>query len=115
MPTSISDASDHRIFEIAEIVEQLEDWSSASHATPEMGEYLVSLYKQERMWGPLAEAYTYAAIEYNAVGKEWKARELAALAVQAGLLYGGPYDEDVNHMQRLLQDPQSHWSWKLRH
>lgn len=79
-----------------------------------MAELVVSLYDQERMWGPIAEAYALAAIEYNGVGDAWTAMRFARKAVEAGLLYGGPGDEDVRVMQELLRDPWGHWSWMLR-
>jgi hypothetical protein len=66
------------------------------------------------MYGPIAEAYTLAAIEFNGAGDMWMAQKYARLAVEAGLLYGGPLDDDVNEMETLLKDPRGHWSWMLR-
>lgn len=113
-PLPQTSASDARIEQIAELRVDLEDYSPESEACPAMAELLVSLYEQERMWGPIAEAYALAAIEYNGVGDVWMAQRYARLAVEAGLLYGGPHDEDVRVMQELLRDPWAHWSWMLR-
>ena len=79
-----------------------------------MAELLVSLYEQERMWGPIAEAYAFAALEYNGAGDPWTAQKFARLSVEAGLIYGGPHDDDVGQMEQLLKDPWEHWSWMLR-
>ncbi|KAI8627336.1 hypothetical protein F5Y19DRAFT_477549 [Xylariaceae sp. FL1651] len=107
-------ASDARIRQVIEIREQLRDYSSASQATAQMAELMVSLYEQERMWAMLYEAYTYAAIEWNGVGEPWLATKYARLAIQYGLACGGPKDSDVIHMKELAKDPWSHWSWMLR-
>lgn len=79
-----------------------------------MAELMISLYEQERLHGPIMEAYALAAIEYNGVGEPWTAQKYARLAVESGLLYGGPADTDVKEMEKLLKDPSAHWSWMLR-
>lgn len=79
-----------------------------------MSELLVSLYEQERLHGPISEAYALAAIEFNGVGEPWTAQKYARLAVESGLIYGGPADTDVKEMEKLLKDPWAHWSWMLR-
>jgi hypothetical protein len=112
--SAISSASDSRIDKIARIRDNLEDYSPESVASPEMADLLISLYEQERMWGPIAEAYSYAALEYNGAGDAFIAQKYAHLAVEVGLVYGGPHDTDVKEMEQLLKDPKAHWSWKLR-
>jgi hypothetical protein len=110
----ISEASDERIEHMSDLRDELDDYSSDSDATPGMADLMVSLYEQERLYGPISEAYTFAAIEYNGVGDLWTSQKYARLAVEAGLLYGGPADKDVKQMQQLLKDPVKHWSWMLR-
>jgi hypothetical protein len=113
-PEPQADASDDRIEQILELREELEDYTSDSEATPGMAELAVSLYEQERLYGPISEAYTFAAIEYNGIGDVWTAQKYARLAIESGLLYGGPADKDVKQMENLLKDPKAHWSWMLR-
>jgi hypothetical protein len=79
-----------------------------------MAELLVSLYEQERLWGPINEAYGHAAIEFNAVGKTVAAERYASLAFEAGLIYRGGQHKDVMDMKTLLYSPRAHWSWKFR-
>jgi hypothetical protein len=113
-PETHTHASDARIEQIASLREELEDYTPESEATTSMAELLVSLYEQERLHGPISEAYALAAIEFNGVGEPWTAQKYARLAIESGLLYGGPADRDVKEMEKLLRDPWGHWSWMLR-
>ncbi|KAH9906393.1 hypothetical protein F4778DRAFT_725669 [Xylariomycetidae sp. FL2044] len=107
-------ASDARVAQIQELRSQLRDYEATSQATPQMGELMVSLYEQERLWGLLYEAYTYAAVEWNGAGEPWAATRYARLAVQHGLAAVGPHNSDVREMRSLARDPWAHWSWMLR-
>lgn len=109
-----TEASDARVRQIVELRKQFRNWGPDSQATPAMGDLLVSLYEQERLWNIMHEAYTFAAIEYNGAGEPWTATKYARLAIQRGLLSGGPQDHDVLEMKALARDPWSHWSWMLR-
>jgi hypothetical protein len=81
--------------------------------TPSMAELLISLYKQERLHTSIADAYRLAALSYSAVGDEWKAIKWAMKAVEAGLIHDGPREGDVVDMERFLDDPRKHWSWRV--
>lgn len=70
-------ASDARVAQIQELRRQLRDYDATSQATPAMGELLVSLFHQERLWATMYEAYTYAAIEHNGAGDPWTATKCA--------------------------------------
>ncbi|KAH6654073.1 hypothetical protein BKA67DRAFT_604491 [Truncatella angustata] len=107
-------ASDARIRQIQVVRKQLQDWGPHSQATTAMAELLISLYRQERLWTMLYEAYTYAAIEYNGDGEPWLATKYARLAIHHGLASGGPSNPDVVEMMALVTDPWAHWSWMLR-
>ncbi|KAF1813010.1 SET domain-containing protein [Eremomyces bilateralis CBS 781.70] len=107
-------ASDHRLDAIDFLTKELANRTEASTASPETAELLVSLCEQERLDGPIADAYTYAAIEYNGVGDHRTAQKYAMLAIERGLLYSGEKDSDVIAMYRLMADPQNHWSWMYR-
>jgi hypothetical protein len=106
--------SDRRLELIAELESYLNDWSEDSIATPEMADTLLSLYEQERLYTQIEGAYVYAALAYNAVGKQYTAIKHAALAVEFGMVSSGPKDRHVLSMRRLMMDPESHWSWMRR-
>lgn len=111
---SLVSESDKRIDEIRALSEILEEWEDANvtkKATPALAQRLVALYDEEGLLAPIAEAYTLAAVEFNAHGKDVEARGYAELAVAAGLLHAGRHDKDVNGMRLLAQNPRSHWSY----
>lgn len=64
-------ASDARLAQIEQLRRQFRDYEPSSQATPGMGELMVSLFEQERLWSSMYEAYTYAALEYNGAGEPW--------------------------------------------
>jgi len=70
------------------------------------------LYEQERFEVPIAEAYTYAALEYAYVGNRELARKYAALAVERNLLWLGPRSKYVSGMAVLMEEPEVHASWR---
>jgi hypothetical protein len=79
-----------------------------------MAEQLISLYREENLHAPIAEAYMYAALQNSANGQQFMAVKYASLAVEKGMLYAGPDYKDVVEMRSLMDDPGKHWSWKLR-
>lgn len=110
-PRIFTDASDARLKLIAEITEKLADKTQNRTGSIDDAKLLISLYEQERLDAPIAEAYTYAALEENYVGNTVKAKKWAAMALEMNLLYGGPKDPDFGYMQQLFDDPKAHWSW----
>ncbi|ETS82058.1 hypothetical protein PFICI_07060 [Pestalotiopsis fici W106-1] len=107
-------ASDDRIAQILDLQGHLTDYTGDSYATPEMAETLVSLYEQERLYSRLYEAYTYAAIEFNAVGKVWEAIKYARLAIQHSFVVAGPNNDDHYELAALAENPTTHWSHLMR-
>ncbi|KAK6088909.1 lysine methyltransferase [Seiridium cupressi] len=107
-------ASDARIAQILDLQRHFADYSKDSFATPEMAETLISLYQQERLYSRMYEAYTYAAIEYNAVGRPWEAIKYARLAIQHGFIARGAKDEDSYELYELAEDPWEHWSFMMK-
>ncbi|KAE9969973.1 hypothetical protein EG328_006535 [Venturia inaequalis] len=110
------DLSDDRISEILMLETYLENRQIAPADSTEMAELLVSLYEQERLYTYMAKAYALAAIEWNGVGQEYKARAWAYKSVQAGMIVGesamvGGYADD---MDDLLDGARAHWSWRHR-
>ena len=112
--TAVATASDTRVQQILALQKHLMDRDATSQATAEMAEFLVSLYAQERLLAPVAEAHTLAAYEYNGQGEGYLAMKHASLAVELGLVYGGVEYADVLDMKKLLEEPSKHWSWKFR-
>jgi hypothetical protein len=115
----IRDASDRRIEEILHLTAMLQDYSIESEITGagtgiKVADLLLQLYELEGMLGPKSEAYVLAAVEYNSAQKKWDAVRFANLAIEAGLLYGGPKDGDVLSMMELVKAPERHWSWDYR-
>lgn len=118
-PLPIRSASDARIGEMRRLQEVLGDYTAESEVKSSedgiaMAELLVQLYELEGMLGPKAEGYVYAALEYSSAMRKWEALRYAHMAVEAGLLYGGPKDGDVLAMAELISDPEAHWSWGVR-
>ncbi|KAK4177469.1 hypothetical protein QBC36DRAFT_327028 [Triangularia setosa] len=109
-----SEASDNRIQQIKKLVGEFSDWSTDSRATPQLAELVLSLYEQEKLWGSMYEAYTWLALEYNAVGEPWTAVKYANKAVEWGIPVVGAKDGDMEQMRRLIVDPWAHWSWLKR-
>lgn len=115
----IRDASDRRVHEIKRLTAMLQDHSANGLITEsksgiDVANLLIELYRLEGMLGPVAEAYAWAALEYSSARMEWDAVRFANMAVEAGLLYGGPKDSDVLSMMALMSAPQRHWSWDFR-
>jgi hypothetical protein len=109
-------ASDERIKTIWELTEYLQNWEPCRDckATPEMAEWLVSLYEQERLYSWIADAYVLAALAYNAVGSEWMAAKYAMKALEVGIIHLGPRAADVREMGELVRATREHWSWMAR-
>lgn len=110
----ITKASDARIAQILDLQRHFLDYSEKSFASPEMAETLISLYQQERLYSRMYEVYTYAAIEYNAVGRPWEAIKYARLAIQHGFVARGAKNEDNYELSELAEDPWEHWSYMMR-
>jgi len=109
-----AEASDARIRQIKELKALLRSWKADSPASPQMAELFISLYEQEKLGGSMYSAYSFAALEYNAVGDPWTATKYARLAVDHGIPMVGEQAADVVEMKKLADDPWAHWSWMLR-
>ncbi|KAF2800891.1 hypothetical protein K505DRAFT_227759 [Melanomma pulvis-pyrius CBS 109.77] len=92
----------------------LNDWSSASAATPKLAEKMLQLYRQEGLEGFLDVPYGFAALAYNAVGDNKRAEKYAAKAKEAILMKDGVWSPNLGIWNELLQDSRAHWSFKRR-
>lgn len=105
-------ASDARLQEIDALETKLSDFQAS--VTLDMVERYIGLFRTERLEAKMFGAYTTAALNYNLLGKDKKAREYAQLAVEAGLLENGPGAADVTAMTELAEDPRKHFTWRRR-
>ncbi|KAI0834675.1 SET domain-containing protein [Hypoxylon sp. FL0890] len=106
--------SDERVEKIHALLKEMDDYSTASEASPEMAELLVSLYEEEGILGRINEAYYRAAIEYIGVGDIANATKYATLCVDHGLRFIGPDRPFIKSMQELIANPTGHPKWKFR-
>lgn len=111
---SLTAESDARLYQIAELAEKLNDWTSSSSATPEMAEAMISMYDQERLWAYQATAYKHAAEVYSSFGNKFMAIKYARMSVEFSILDKGFSDPDVREMKKMAKDPEMTWSWKKR-
>lgn len=105
------DASDKRLAMIQEIKEKLNNWTDPLPNRTKMAEYLIDLYKTERMEGQISTAYESAAYAYAVIGDEYMVKKYATLAWESlTILYGGDHELTVE-MEELLQKPTEHRTW----
>lgn len=107
--------SEDRVNEILLLESHLEGNVAPADPTA-MAELLVSLYEQESLHLHISKAYALAALEYNGIGDEYKARSWAYKSVEASLIVGETADIDkyVEDMEDLLDGARIHWSWRYR-
>ena len=108
----LRNASDERVEDILDLEAVFDGDVDAREADPAMAEALVALYEQERLWATKAGAHMKAALEHAAVGNEHDALRHARLGVELGLLYSGPWDDDVDEMKSMLEGIKEHPSWR---
>lgn len=113
-PDARAAESDARVEQIVRLKEELREWGVRSRGCPEMAELVVALHEMEGLWGAMHEAYTLAALEYNAAGDPWTAVKYARLGIEWGLPMLGEGDGDVKALRELAADPWGHWSWERR-
>lgn len=93
---------------------ELDDYTPASHASPEKAEELISLYELEGLKTRIHEAYYRAAVEWSGAGDSTKAVRYAMLSILRGQLMAGSDRPFVANMRELVKDPEKHWTWKFR-
>jgi hypothetical protein len=75
-------------------------------------ERFLKLYEEERLHVRLAEAYELAAVNFNYLGDDKRAKKYADLAVQAGIVEGGVESNDVIAMRIMAKDVKGHYSYR---
>ena len=113
LPAALANASDNRLSRIYEVENSLGNWEVP--VEEDAVELLLSMYAQERMDASHGgDAYTLAALNYNAFGREQLAVKYALLALEQSLLENGAASPYIRSMLQLLEDPRKHWSWRKR-
>ncbi|GAB0136865.1 hypothetical protein EsDP_00005153 [Epichloe bromicola] len=108
LPSEFSRASDQRLDQLIKLSGRFEDGLLMSAPTAER---LVSLFHQERMHSPAAEAYTYAAVSYCMEGKYTETLKWATLALEFSMLDSGPHSPIVKMLAKLVGDPERQDCW----
>jgi hypothetical protein len=110
-PEHVLAASDERIQLIEDLEGELNDLSHNRTAGIETAEFLISLYKQERLDGVIGDAYMYAAFEHAYLGLKRRTQMYAALAIEHMSLWRGVKHEYYQAMHRLFVEPERQPSW----
>jgi hypothetical protein len=101
-----------RLEEVLELKAVLRNHDSRG-VTVEKVERFVKLFEEERLQVRLAEAYELAALNFNYLGEDRKAKKYADLAVQAGIVEGGAGSNDVVAMRVMAKDVKGHYSYQF--
>ncbi|KAK3066891.1 hypothetical protein LTS18_001427 [Coniosporium uncinatum] len=112
-PPQIISASDDRLLLIQHLEKQMANITVDRAVGPSTAEFLVSLYTQERLDGAIAEAYSYAALEYAYAADRHMAQKYAALAVEALVILRGPRYFATHSFNEMLAYPERHAAWNL--
>jgi len=104
--------SDQRVQRIEEILAELKNHDSKI-VTEEMIDEFLALVDQERMHAKLADFYENAALNYNYLGFDVKAKKYADLAVQAGIVEDGPDSNNVIANRIFASDIKGHFSYRF--
>ncbi|KAK4443535.1 lysine methyltransferase [Podospora aff. communis PSN243] len=105
--------SDARLRAIAGLERDLETLSQML-VIPETGAQLVELYRQEHLDIYLERAYRQAALNYAAFGMVDETKLYAGLAMEAANATSDADGELFRVVERLSENPESHWVWNYR-
>ena len=105
-------AHEKRMEELTSIRAELRNHDSRK-VTVELIDRFLKLYDEEKLNAKLAEAYELAALNYNYLGDDKKAKKYADLAVQAGIVEGGKDNNDVIAMRVMASDIKGHYSYRF--
>ncbi|GAB0138347.1 hypothetical protein EsDP_00006583 [Epichloe bromicola] len=106
--------SDRSIGLIREYTRELQDWTDQSRGTPGLAERLVRLYREERLYTDVADAFQLAAWAYGAVRDRYNALRMASCAVGYGLTAWREMGIRINDTLLFMMDPEAHWTWGKR-
>lgn len=103
--------SDERVRRVVEGLAELKNHDS-KEVTEEKIDGLLKMAEEERLQARMAEFYENAALNYNYLGLDGKAKKYAELAVQAGIIESGPEGNDVVANRILASDVKGHYSYR---
>lgn len=103
--------ADKRLEEILAIRAELRNHESKK-VTFDMIERFIKLVQEDRLHVKFAEAYELAALNFNYYGDDKRAKKYADLAVQAGIVEGGPQANDVVALRIMASDIKGHYSYR---
>jgi hypothetical protein len=75
-------------------------------------ERFLKLCEEDRLNAKMAEPYELAAVNFNYLGDDKRAKKYAELAVQAGIVEGGVESNDVVAMRIMAKDVKGHYSYR---
>jgi len=104
--------SEERVKRIEDIHAKLKNHDSTD-ITEEMIDEFLQLVDQERMQAKLADFYENAALNYNYIGFDVKAKKYADLAVQAGIVEEGTDSNNVIANRIFASDIKGHFSYRF--
>jgi hypothetical protein len=94
--------SDNRLRRIEAIIAELNVPPPKRKPNPVLVEDLISLHEKEGLWGPIAGAQMYAAMEYEVIGNKKQARKWAVIAKESLRMWSGVGHEYYGAMKRIL-------------
>lgn len=114
-PDYVIERSDDRLLLITSLERELANisFTAPRAASPSTAEMLVSLYQQERFDGAIAEAYSFAALEYSYIADKRMAQKYAALAAEALQLWRGEWHHATRSFMEMLVAPERHLTWNF--
>lgn len=111
---SQGEEADRALNEIAELQQELSDWTPSSGASVKKAEKLVKTYQTLGLHGYIDPAYCHAALMYSSVGSLRGAQKYIDLATEANRLRLGPTASDLGACNNMASHLQGHWSWRRR-
>lgn len=103
--------ADDRLAELNSLFAELKNHDSKK-VTPQLIARFLDLVSQERLQVKLAEAYEYAALNYNYIGMDRLAKKYADLAVQAAMVEEGHDANNVIALRIMAGDIKGHYSYQ---
>ncbi|KAL2270570.1 hypothetical protein VTJ83DRAFT_2754 [Remersonia thermophila] len=105
------DKREERLRELLELRGELRNHDSRK-VDLAMIERFVKLVEEEGLHAKYAEAYELAALNFNYLGDDKRAKKYADKAVQAGIVEGGLESNDVVAMRIMANDITGHYSYR---
>lgn len=104
--------SDIRTNDIQDILSRLKNHDTPDITEEEIDKFL-ELVAKEHLEAKISELYEYAALNYNYLGFDVKAKKYADLAVQAGIIEEGPEANAVVANRIFASDIKGHYSYQF--